>query len=1027
MWNIRESNATRCGSGLIAAFVCLSMTASDTALGQGGRGDFVLWQELTGVYRSDAQWGDFDSDGDLDLVISGYTSPDVRVTKTYENQHGTLIFRQDLIGVANDGSGNLAWGDYDGDGDLDLALAGYTDDEDRIAHIYENDGEGNLTWDTQHALTGVSNASVTWGDYDNDGDLDLVITGHDGTQALSMLYRNDPPGVLTPDASITLTGVYSGSADWADYDNDGDLDLILTGTKGAGVHRTIFYENDPVGTLTDIGSLGLPQLCRSDAQWGDYDNDGDLDIAITGDGAGWCCSRVYRNNDGASFTKVADVLDVNYSSCAWGDYDNDGDLDVAFCGFMWADSEYTKIYENTGSGFDLAYSPKGVRHGSMNWADPDGDGDLDFFITGHDNADARYARLYENVGHTLNTPPSPPTELHQEWTADGLLLSWSGASDAETPTDGLYYCLRVGTSPGAHDIVSGTYGSPLMGNVGQATEIVLDLPDGSYHWSVQTIDTGFMASEWATAEEGILHVPDEYPTIQAAIDAAWDGDDVVVSPGIYDESIDLLGKAITVHSSAGADVTTISGYGSVVKCTSGEGCDTIIEGFTITGGGGTYNGGGMENNASDPTVANCVFINNSATRGGGMSNTIASPTVINCAFIDNEADHGGGMSNFFASYPTLIGCTFEANTALLEGGGLNASDDSDVTLEDCTFIGNFATERGGGVYSIGSDLLFTECVFEANSAKLSDDPGGGGGLHCDLSDPVLQRCLFIGNGTTAWGGAVNLIDSASTMIDCRFLQNAANMGGALAYSYADPLVVNGLFAGNTADTHAGAVSSHRSTPAYINCTLVANISPDTGGIRIKQDPEEGGTVIVNSILWGNEDDSGDEQHAQMSMMWADPALVSVDYCDIQGWADLIEGEGNISADPMFIAPNAGDYHLGDYSPCADAADNTALPDDIEFDLDGNPRLVDNPNVEDTGVSEYGDPGVTDMGCYEWQPPECIGDIDGDGVVNVVDLLILLATWGDCPDPGDCFGDLDGNGTVDVIDLMMLLAAWGPCE
>ena len=70
--------------------------------------------------------------------------------------------------------------------------------------------------------------------------------------------------------------------------------------------------------------------------------------------------------------------------------------------------------------------------------------------------------------------------------------------------------------------------------------------------------------------------------------------------------------------------------------------------------------------------------------------------------------------------------------------------------------------------------------------------------------------------------------------------------------------------------------------------------------------------------------------------------------------------------------------------------------------------------------------LVDMGAYEWQIPTCLGDINEDGFVDVVDLLILLATWGDCPDPGSCFGDLDGSESVDVIDLLMLLSAWGPC-
>ena len=525
-----------------------------------------------------------------------------------------------------------------------------------------------------------------------------------------------------------------------------------------------------------------------------------------------------------------------------------------------------------------------------------------------------------------------------------------------------------------------------------------------------------------------LYVPGDYPTIQKAVDAALDGDQVVVAPGAYYEKINLLGKAITVRSSDGPEVTTIDnqGAGTVVKCVSGEGPETVLDGFTITGGSGTFNGGGMENYASAPTVANCIFTGNSAERGGGMCNTYASPTVIDCAFLDNAADDGGGLCNYYSCYPTVIGCTFEGNDAVYRGGGLNASHDCVVTLVDCTFLDNSALECGGGIYSLDSDPVLSDCLFELNAAATTAELGGGGGIAAELGDPELHGCVFLANTTPAWGGAFKFENSAPAMVDCAFLGNDANKGGALSYSYAAPVMVNCLFVGNTATSWAAAISSHRSAPSILNCTIAANAAPDTGGLRIKQDPVEGATVVANCVLWANEDDTGDDQHAQLSLLWADPELVNVDYSCVQGWADLVEGEGNIAVDPQFVGPNEGDYRLSDASPCIDAANNLALPDEIELDLDGNPRLVDNPNVVDTGVMQFGDPGVVDMGAYEWQFPTCFGDLNQDGMVDVVDLLILLATWGECPDPGHCFGDLDGSGEVDVIDLLLLLAVWGPC-
>jgi hypothetical protein len=167
-------------------------------------------------------------------------------------------------------------------------------------------------------------------------------------------------------------------------------------------------------------------------------------------------------------------------------------------------------------------------------------------------------------------------------------------------------------------------------------------------------------------------------SIQDAIDGAVDNDEVVVEPGTYNEAINFLGKAITVRSVAGPGVTILDGSGAfhVVQCVSGEGANTVLEGFTITGGNanGPFpddGGGGMLNaNGSSPTVSYCIFVGNSAHVGGGMCNDGGSgPTVLNCAFSGNLASigEGGGVYNSDSS-PTLTNCMLDGNSAVLGGG-----------------------------------------------------------------------------------------------------------------------------------------------------------------------------------------------------------------------------------------------------------------------------------------------------------------------------------------------------------------------
>lgn len=122
---------------------------------------------------------------------------------------------------------------------------------------------------------------------------------------------------------------------------------------------------------------------------------------------------------------------------------------------------------------------------------------------------------------------------------------------------------------------------------------------------------------------------------------------------------------------------------------------------------------------------------------------------------------------------------------------------------------------------------------------------------------------------------------------------------------------------------------------------------------------------------------------------------------------------------MFVAPGMSDYRLASGSPCIDASDNDAVPMNIDNDLDGNPRFVDDPDTKDTGK---GDPPIVDMGAYEFQAESpCPWDLDNSGSVGTSDLLELFAQWGTAGP-----ADFDESGLVDTFDLLTLFANWGPC-
>jgi hypothetical protein len=279
----------------------------------------------------------------IPALTSQDTGPTVVATVTTESslegvgvntvsviQDGALFSEVDA-GLTGVWASSVAWGDYDNDGRLDILLTGGTYTPP-VAKIYHNNGNGTFT-DIGAGLRGVDFSSVAWGDYDNDGRLDILLTGEGGYSTfIAKVYHNNGDGTFT-DINAGLPGVVDSSVAWGDYDNDGRLDILLTGSAASGYIAKVYHNNGD-GTFTDIGA-GLTGVYASSVAWGDYDNDGRLDILLTGSiGYPNSIAKVYHNNSNGTFTDIgAGLTGVEYSSVAWGDYDNDGWLDILLTGY----------------------------------------------------------------------------------------------------------------------------------------------------------------------------------------------------------------------------------------------------------------------------------------------------------------------------------------------------------------------------------------------------------------------------------------------------------------------------------------------------------------------------------------------------------------------------------------------------------------------------------------------------------------------------------------------------------------------
>jgi enediyne biosynthesis protein E4 len=328
-------------------------------------------------------WGDYDNDGYVDLFANSVTG-----NILLYNNNGDGTFTKIVTGLlVTDGNGiGITWGDYDNDGYLDLFSAAGAGG-DSTAKLFHNSGDRTFTKITFAHTSDFQGSS--WGDYDNDGDLDLYVTagGNSGAGESNFLYANNGDGTftrITSGAIVSDVGT-STAANWADFDNDGDLDLFVANADPND--RNALYENNRDGTFTKIitGDLVNDLATSLGGSWGDYDNDGDLDLFVSNIGE---VNFLYQN-DGPpdyTFTKITTGDIVNDESLsigsAWGDFDNDGDLDL----FVANVGENNSLYSNNGDGnftkitIGVIVNDGGSSFGAS-WADYDNDGDLDIFVS----------------------------------------------------------------------------------------------------------------------------------------------------------------------------------------------------------------------------------------------------------------------------------------------------------------------------------------------------------------------------------------------------------------------------------------------------------------------------------------------------------------------------------------------------------------------------------------------------------------------------------------------------------------------
>ena len=364
-------------------------------------------------------WCDFNNDGKLDLIVSNHEAPSGVAEGgvypyIYENNgDGTFTDVQPTSGVVEQDPDTGAWqgisvGDYDGDGNLDIFISeppfqgmdlGTTSNL-----LFKGHGDG--TWEYASREAGLpidreySECSF-FVDYDNDGKLDIFVKNIPDTTAVNSLYRNNGDGTFesVPGAAgldLATQGRDLGSiVSFADYDNDGWMDVVMGGNGSPEG----LYHNNRDGTYTDVTEdAGLkPKGFTQGLAWGDYNNDGLLDLYISRGGGATMTNTLYRNTGNGTFSDVTSSAgvndDTNTWAAVWGDYDNDGLIDLFVARPGTSDigvGNANILYHNNGDGtFTDVAAAEGVAlqddqitsaHKLAAWGDYNDDGFLDLVV-----------------------------------------------------------------------------------------------------------------------------------------------------------------------------------------------------------------------------------------------------------------------------------------------------------------------------------------------------------------------------------------------------------------------------------------------------------------------------------------------------------------------------------------------------------------------------------------------------------------------------------------------------------------------
>lgn len=424
-------------------------------------------------------------------IIKIYTLSDKKITLVKE-----IKLSESSKGVFN---GQAKFIDIDRDGDLDLAVIG-ADTDKYYFKIFENK---NNDFVEHQNLEGLSYSGLEVGDYDNDGDMDLIVNGEDNSddpKSHIYIYQNNGGQFTKKETNFTAV---SGVVKWIDVNNDGLLDVFVSGTnKETDKSSTKIYRQTNTGTFELLQDFSNCLYKNVSVAFGDFNNDSYMDFALIGVNENETLEKlkVFQNNQGV-FKLFGEYEGLNGGSgkgaIQFGDLNQDGLPDLVLIGTngeidaSFQEKNMAYVYLNKKTSFeklddvDLKKVNSG-KDGSLVLFDYDGDLDIDIFSTGDDGSATAQSYFLENKLTTKNEKPSLVSEIKAEQVGKETIIKWTSAKDDHTPALGLDYEISIGTKEGLSDVTK---------TIVHGTQLKLKTDVHPLYFSIRTIDTSGVYSE----------------------------------------------------------------------------------------------------------------------------------------------------------------------------------------------------------------------------------------------------------------------------------------------------------------------------------------------------------------------------------------------------------------------------------------------------------------------------------------------------------------------------------------------------